>query len=308
MDGCTDNPPRRFEPAPALWCVACAAAIVFGAAPARAADPDDPADPSTTERAWGTRSLTLVFLDDFLGPKSRLRDDDGFSAALAIAVEIPRGERTVLRLSVTDQLITERGGFGRVDDGRLHATWLRCVGESAARHTTVGWMLGVQVVGDLDGSRLQDWAHRAVFTGRRLDDVGARRLQYRYVRGHDVLADVGGSVEVAHALRGPWAVLGGVEGMAGIGTGYFGELRPFVSLAYATELVTVELRQGAGIYLTNIRPLTMRGGYVTGVLQSQPSLRVAVVGPGATTVTFALEWNQGNSRQHVGGASLGARF
>lgn len=307
MDGCTDNRPRRSS-APARWCVAIAVAIAVGAAPARAEDLDDPSAASVPERAWRTRSLTLVFLDDFLGPRSSLRDDDGFSAALGIAVEIPRGDRTVLHLGVTDQLITERGGFDRVDDGRLYATWLRCLGESSARRTTVGWTLGVQVVGDLGGSRLQDWAHRVVFTGRRLDDVGPHRLQYRYVRRRDVLADLGGSVEVAQPLRGGWSVRGGVEGMAGIGTGYFGELRPFVAVAYATDVVSVELRQGAGIYATNIRPLTMPGGYVTGVLQSQPSLSVAVLGPRSTTITFTLEWNQGNSRQHVGGASLGARF
>jgi hypothetical protein len=169
-------------------------------------------------------------------------------------------------------------------------------------------MMGLQVVGDLGGSRVQDWAHRTVFTGRHLDGLGIGRLQYRYLRGYDVLVDVGASIERVHPLGGPWSVHGGIEGMLGVGTGYFGELRPYVSVAYATDHVEIELRQGAGMYGTNVRPLAMRGGYVTGVLQSQPALRVAVLGARSTTLTLALEWNQGNSGQHVGAVWLGRRF
>jgi hypothetical protein len=261
-----------------------------------------------TERAWRTRSLTLAFLDDFLAPKSALRDDDGFSAALGMAVDLPEGRRSVLRVGVSDQMITERGGFDRVDDGRVYASWLRCLGESPARGTTVGVLVGIQAVGDLGGSRLQDWAHHAVFTGRRIDAVGAKRLQYRYVGGYEFLADVGLSAKTTHPLGGPWSVRGGAEGLLGLGTAYFGELRPFVAVGYTTDRVDLELRQGAGMYGTNIRPLKMRGGYVTGVLQSQPSLRATVLVGRSTTLTAALEWNEGNSRQHVGGISLGRRF
>jgi hypothetical protein len=307
MDRRTSRRRERHGAARAIGRLACALAIALGAAPARPQEADTP-DAPTIERAWRTRSVTLAFLDDFLAPKSTLRDDDGFSAALGIAVEIPDGRRSLLRVGATDQLITERGGLDRVDDGRVYASGVRRFGESAARGTTVGWLLGVQVVGNLGGSRLQDWAHRAVFTGRRLDAVGARRLQFRYVPGYAVLADVGGSATMSQPLRGPWSVRGGAEGLLGIGTGWLGELRPFVAVAYTTDRVEVEFRQGAGIYGTNIRPLTLRGGYVTGVLQSQPALRVAVRGPGATTLTFGLEWNQGNSQQHVGGISIATRF
>lgn len=308
MDRRTSRRHERHEAARAIGRFACALALALGAAPARPQETDTLDVPAMTEQAPRTKYVTLAFLDDFLAPKSTLRDDDGFSAALGIAVDVPGGRRSLLRVGASDQLITQRGGLDRVDDGRVYVSSTRQLGDLPARGTTLGWLLGVQIVGNLGGSQLQDWAHRKVFTGRRLDAVGAQRLQFRYVPGYAVLADVGGTASVAHPLGGPWSVRGGAEGLLGVGTGWFGELRPFVAVAYTTDRVEVELRQGAGIYGTNIRPLTMRGGYVTGVLQSQPALRVAVRGPGATRLTFDLEWNQGNSGQHVGAVSLGKRF
>jgi hypothetical protein len=252
--------------------------------------------------------VTLGFLNDFLAPKGRLQDDDGFSAGLGVAVDIPTGRRSAVRVGVSSQMITERGGVDRVDDARAYAMWSHTRGEPQRRGTTLGWMVGLQVVGDLGGSRVQDWAHRTVFTGRHLDALGVRRLQYRYLGGYDVMIDVGARIETVHALGGPWSVHGGVEGMLGVGSGYFGELRPFIAVAYATDRLEIELRQGAGMYGTNVRPLSMPGGYVTGVFESQPSLRVAVLGPRSTTLTLAIEWNQGNSGQHVGAIWLGRRF
>lgn len=254
--------------------------------------------------------MTVGFFNDALGlAKSRLADDDGFTGKLKITAELPDGDGELLRLGLSLQLITERGGLQRVDDGRVYVSWQHFLGPSPARGLTVGWMFGLRVVGDLSGGALQDWAHRTLFSGRHLDGVGLSRLQDEYPKGYDVLADVGGLVKMVHAL-GPLSLKGGVEGVLGLGTGYFGELHPFVAIAFATEFLETELREAAGIYVTDVRPLVMRGGYVTGVLGSQPSLHVAVLGPSwlQITLAFDLEWNQGNSGQHVGGFTVGARF
>ncbi len=255
--------------------------------------------------------MTVSFFDDFLGlPKSRLEDDNGFVANLRITAELPRRVRELLRVEVSEQLITERGGFSRVDDGKVSVSWQRFLGAAPARGVTLGWTLGVRVVGNLGGNVMQDWAHRTLFTGRHLDSPGVHRLQDRYPRGYDVLGDLGGLAKMVHPLGGPWSVRGGAEGGLGLGTGYFAELHPFVAVAYATEVVEIELRQGAGIYGTSVRSLTMPGGYVTRVLESQPSVHVTVRGPRSfpTTLSFDLEWNQGDAGQHVGGFTLGVRF
>ncbi len=291
--------------------VACALAIACGGTRALADETDAAATPFATATAPAWRALTFSFSDDFLGlPKSRLRDDNGFVARLRITAELPHGSRERVCVGVSEQLITERGGFDRVDDGKVYATWQRFLGASPARGLTVGWTLGLRVVGDLGGSVIQDWAHRTVFTGRHLESQGSNRLQYRYPRRYDALGDVGGLAKMVHPLGGPWSVSGGVEAGLAVGTGYFAELHPFVAVAYTTKLVQIELRQGAGIYGTNIRPLTMPGGYVTRVLESQPSFHVTVLGPHSfpTTISFDLEWNQGDTGQHVGGVTMGARF
>jgi hypothetical protein len=276
-----------------------------------AGDVDAAARPTVSTRAWTTRSLTVGVFDDFLGiPRSKYTDDNGFVANLRITAGLPDGDRGLLIIGLSEQLITERGGVNRVDDGRIYASWQRFLGPSPAQGLTVGWMLGVHLVGNLGGSIMQDWAHQTVFTGRHLDGTGEDALQYRYPRGYDVLGDVGGLAKLVRPLGGPWSLRGGVEGVLGVGTGYFGELHPFVAIAFATEFVEIEFREAAGIYGTNIQPLTMPGGYVTGVLESQPSVHVSVVGPRwlPTTLSFDLEWNKGNSHQHVGGFTLGARF
>lgn len=306
MDRCAEHRHAPREAAPLIVRLVCALSLALGAAPAPAPDAEASVLPPMVEDAPRARSVTLGFLNDFLAPKGRLQDDDGFSAGLGVEVEVRTDHRSAVRVGVSSQMITERGGVDRVDDARVYAKWRHAVAES--RRTTLGWMAGLQVVGDLGGSRVQDWAHRTVFTGRHLNGIGVGRLQYRYLSGYDVLVDVGASIETAQPIGGPWSVRGGVEGMLGVGSGYFGELRPFVALACTTDHLEVELRQAAGMYGTNVGPLSMRGGYVTGVLQSQPSLRIAVLGPRSTTLTLALEWNQGNSGQHVGAIWVGRRF
>jgi hypothetical protein len=288
-----------------------ALAVALGTTRALADDADAGGAPTPRARAWAKRSITIGFFDDFLGlPNSRLRDDNGFVANQRITVEVPDGDSGLLRVGLSEQLITERGGLDRVDDGKVYATWKRFLGPSPARGLTISWTLGLQVVGNLGGAIMQDWAHHTVFSGRHLEEQGVHQLQYRYPRWYDVLGDFGGLAMIVHPLGGPWSVRGGVEGALGLGTGYFGELHPFFAITSATEFVEIEFREGAGIYGTNVRPLTMRGGYVTGVLQSQPSMHVTVPGPHwlPTTLTFDLEWNQGDSHQHVGGLTVGARF
>jgi len=298
--------------AAALRLVALACALGVGSLPGGARGQDD-ADVFAGARAreWGTRALTLSFFDSFLGmPHTQLRDDNGFVANLRLTVELPRLERERIRVGVSEQLITERGGPNRVDDGRVFASWERFLGASPGRGLTVGGTAGLRVVGNLGGSVLQDWAHRTLFEGRRLDGQGAARLQGQYPHGYDVLGDFGAVARVARPVGGPWSVRAGVEAGLGVGTGWFGELHPFVAIALTAGPLELELRQGAGIYGTSVRPLTMPGGYVTGVLESQPSFHASLLGPRSLplTLSFDLEWNQGNSHQHVGGFTFGARF
>jgi hypothetical protein len=310
MAGVTQRGGRRGAAIP-LLALASALAIASGAARAFADEADEAVAPSASTNVRPPSALHVSFFDDFLGlPKGRLRDDNGFVANLRITAELPQGDRELLRVGVSQQLITERGGFDRVDDGMAYASWQRFLGPSPDRGPTIGWTVGLRVVGDLGGSIMQDWAHRALFTGRHLDGQGVSRLQYRYPRGYDVLGDLGGLAKMVHPLGGPWSVEGGIEGSLGLGTGYFGELHPFVGVAFTTRFLEIELRQGSGIYATNIRPLTMPGAYVTRVLESQPALHAALLGPRSfpSTLAFDLQWNQGNSHQHVGGFTVGARF
>jgi hypothetical protein len=271
------------------------------------------ADRSTeyAPRAWTERSVNVGLSDAFLGfPTSNLRDDNGFVANLRLSVDLPHGDHRHLQLGLSQQLITQRGGPHRVDEGKVYAAWQRFDGPTPLQGRTLGWRLGVGVIGNLGGSVMQDWAHRSLFVGRLLSGRGANELQYQYPRGYEVLALVGGQASVAHPLANPWFVRSGVEATVGFGTGLFGELLPFVALGVATEFVELELREAVGLYGTNIRTLTMPGGYVTGVPQSQPSVHLKIHGPRwlPGVLTLDLEWNHGDSHQHVGGITVGAKF
>jgi hypothetical protein len=264
---------------------------------------------NAVDREWRMTSLTVGTGNDLFGlPSSKFRDDNGFTASLRVAVGLSDGDREQLRINVSEQMITERGGLDRVDEGRVYASWERFLGSSGV---TIGWTLGVDVIGNLGGRDIQDWMHRTLSTGRRLNGRGVNELQYRYPGHCDVLALVGGLAKIVQPLAGGWSLREGVEGLVGVGTGVFGELHPFVAIGFATRYVDLELREGAGIYETNIRSLTMRGGYVTDVLQNQPSARVTLAGPrwlGSSSVSFEWELNHGDSRQHVGEILVSKRF
>jgi hypothetical protein len=306
----TTIPSRSCSAAVALASLTIVLAIALHAERARADDAGALAGPAPFARAYGARTLTVALFNDVLSPPSNPhRDDDGFTNALRIAAEVPN-ERGLFRAGAHLQLITERGGVDRVDDGRLYASWQRYRDASPDDRVTLGWSVGVRAVGDLGGSSMQDWAHGNLFTGRRLGGEGTHRLQNRYRDGLDVLGDAGGLVMTAHRLGGPWSVRGGVEAGLSLGTGWFGELHPFAGLAFATRRVDVELRLAAGIYGTDLSPLKMRGGYETGSFETQPSLHLALLGPRwlPTTLEFDLQMNQGNSGQQVGGITLATRF
>ena len=256
-------------------------------------------------------SVTFGTGNDLFGlPSSKLRDDNGFTASLRVAAELSDRDRQKLRINVSEQMITERGGIDRVDEGRVYASWERFLGSSVEHGLTIGWTLGVDVIGNLGGSEVQGWTHRALGITRRLTGRGVNELQYRYPGGYDVLALVGGLAKIVHPLAAGWSLREGVEGLVGVGTGVFSEVHPFVAIGFATRIVDLELREGAGIYETNIRSLTMRGGYVTGVLHNQPSLRITLAGPRwlGSFVSFEWELNHGDSRQQVGEILVGKRF
>lgn len=290
--------------------VAVVVALVAAVAPVRPALAQEAEPADDVDREWKMSSLEVGHGNDFLGMvKSKRQDDNGFTASGHVAAKLSDGDREALRIDVRMQMITERGGLDRVDEGRITGSWERLLGSSAANGLTVGWTLGVDVIGDLGGSTVQDWSHHTVFTGRSLSGHGVNDLQYRYPNRYDALAMVGGSVKFVHPLVGGWSLREGMSGLAGFGTGVYAELHPFVAIGLSTRYVDLELREGAGIYATDIRALTMPGGYVTGVLKSQPSARIRLSAPWLRTYV-SLEWelNHGDSGQHVGELSVGARF
>jgi hypothetical protein len=280
---------------------ACAAALALAAA-ARAED-------AGPDRRWRLSAVTLGFADDFLGvPRTHLNDDNGFVADLRVAAELTDDDRQVARAVASEQLITERGGPHRVDDGKVWFEWER--GPGGPRGLTLGWLAGVNVIGNLGGSQLQNWAHRTIFTGRVLGGNGRQQLQGEYPSRTDVLAMAGGHVRGVHPVLGPLSLRGGMEAAVGAGTGFFGELHPYVAVGVSVGFGDLELREGASTYWTTVSALTMRGGYVTGLFRSQPSARLVLHGPGWLPVILGvqLDWNSGNTNQHVGGITVGARL
>jgi hypothetical protein len=287
--------------------VACAAATGLGPATPRAAEAAP--DPPSGARRWQLSAVSVGFADDFLGvPRTRLNDDNGFVADLRVSAELTDGDGRTARLVASEQMITQRGGRRRVDDGKLYLEWERA--PAGVRRVTVGWLAGLDVVGDLGGSRLQDWAHRSLFTGRVLDGTGPRQLQDRYPSRTEVLGMAGAHVRGVQPLAGPLSLRGGLDGAAGAGTGFFAEVHPYVAVGASLGFADLELRAGAGSYWTTIRALTIPGGYVTRLFQLQPSARLVLRGPGWLPVILGVEldWNSGNTSQHVGGLVLGARF
>lgn len=283
--------------------VACAVAAAFAPAAPRADGAPQAA------RRWQLSAITLGFEDAFLGvPRTRLNDDNGFVADLRATAELTDGDRRSLRLVASEQLITERGGLRRVDQGRLYVEWERR--PPGRRGFTLGWLAGLDLVGNLGGARLQDWAHRTVFTGRVLGGAGRERLQDTYPGRLEILGMVGGHLSAVQPLTGPLSLRGGVHAAFGAGTGFFGELHPYVGLGVALGFADLELRAAAGSYWTTIGPLTVPGGYVTRLFGLQPSARLVLHGPRwlPAIVGLQLDWNSGNSRQHVGGVVLGVRL
>ena len=305
-----NGPPRVERPAARVAVLLLLLALAGTPGRALAGAPEAGEGEGQASSAWAERSSSLRFADAFLGfPKSPLRDDNGFVANLRVTEDVPERERGLLRLVASEQLITERGGLRRVDEGRVTATWLRFAGPTPLDGRTLGATLGVDVVGNLGGSVLQDWAHRTLFEGRLLSGRGVQELQDRDPRGYDVMLLVGAQASASYALGGPWFVAGGADAAVALGTAFFGELHPFAAIGARADFAEVEFRAGAGIYGTNVRALTIPGGYVTRALESQPSVRVKLRGPPwLPSVALDLEWNRGDSHQHVGGITLGARY
>jgi hypothetical protein len=287
--------------------VVCVAALALAPRAPRAADAGYDPEP---EHHWRLSALTLGFADDFLGfPRTKLNDDNGFVADLRVSGELTDGGLRSARIVASEQMITERGGPHRVDDGKIWLEWQRAP-PPTVRGITLGWLVGVNVIGNLGGAKLQNWAHTTLFTGRVLDGTGGQQLQDQYPGRTEVLAMAGGHVRGVHPLAGPLSLRGGMEVAVGAGTGLFAELHPYLAVGVSLGFVDLEVREGASSYWTTIRPLTMPGGYVTRLFQSQPSARLVINGPAWLPVilAFQLDWNSGNTNQHVGGITVGARF
>lgn len=260
---------------------------------------------------WRLRALGFGFADDYLGvPKDRLNDDDGFVARLRLWAELAGGGGETLRLEASQQLITERDGLDRVDLGRLAATYARSSELARGWTLTLGWTAGVEVIGNLGGSIMQNWAHHDLFVGRHLTGVGNKQLQYRYPDHLDVVPIVGGLATVARPLLGPLWLRLGLEAEGGVGTGLLGEAHPFAAAALVTRYVELELKESGGIYGTSIASLKMPGGYVTGRFQGQLSAQLVLRSPRPfpAFLLVGLDWNRGDSRQRVGEIAIGASF
>ena len=175
---------------------------------------------------------------------------------------------------------------------------------------TLGGKAGVEAVGNLGGSGLQDWAHRALFVGRHLDGTGENRLQYLYPRRVEVFPIVGVLAAMGHPLAGPLWLRTGLWAEGGAGTGALGEFHPFLALALSTRYLELEVRESGGIYGTSIPSLTMPGGYVTGRFEGQLSARLLVRSPRPLPFFLAIdeEWNRNDSHQHVAQVAIGAWF
>lgn len=279
--------------------VALLLAWVLAGLPARAAAlPPTGAPPAGAWAGapWRLEALRLTVADDHF----RRADDSGFTSYQAVELELSRGPRERLGLLAGNQMITERGGMRRVDEGLIAATYGRRV-VSSRLEVELGLLLGASVLGDLGGAHLQDGYHALLGGGRRLDGS----LQDRYPGRTRVGLVPGAELRARWPAGAAVALTAGVGGRADVGGGGVSRLHGSLGLALVAGRVRVEAGDAVWRFLGGDPFLTMPGGYRTGALVHAPYLRVGV-GVRGLALEYEARANAGGSGQ--GMSQLGLRI
>ncbi len=271
--------------------------VVVAASPARAVG-EGPPDASHAQRTgldeprWRFEALRLTVADD----QFRRSDDAGFTSYQALRLQLSRAARERLSLTAANQMITERGGMRRVDEGSLVGGYERRL-VRARVEGQLALVLGLQVRGDLGGAGLQDGYH-ALLGGRRLDG----QLQDEYpdrTRGGPVW---GGSARARWPAGGRLAITGGAGGLVAAGGGV-SRVHASLGVAFARGHLRAEAGHELWRFFGRDPFLTMRGGYVTGALVHAPYLRVTVEARGLE-LAYEARTNAGGSGQGISQLSV----
>ena len=271
--------------------------VVVAASPARAVE-EGPADatplegPGAESGRWRFDALRFTVADD----QFRRSDDAGFTSYQAVAVQLSRGPGERFSLTVANQMITERGGMRRVDEGSLVGAYERRLARSRLE-VGLGLLVGVHVRGDLGGAGLQDGYH-ALLGGRRLDGW----LQDEYPDRTRAGPLWGGSVRARWPAGRGFAFTGGAGGALALGGGV-SRLRGSVGLALATRHLRAEAGEEVWRFFGRDPFLTMPGGYVTGAFVHAPYVRVAVAVRGVE-LEYEARANAGGSGQGISQLSV----
>jgi hypothetical protein len=271
--------------------------VVVAASPARAAG-ERPADATSHESPgqegppWRLDSLRLTVADDQFGRS----DDAGFTSYQAVGLQLSRGSAERLGLTVANQMITERGGMRRVDEGSIVGAYDRRLARSRLE-VELGVLLGLQVRGDLGGAGLQDGYH-GLLGASRLDD-GLQDEYPERTRGGPLW---GGGVRARWPAGGVLAWTGGAGGVVALGGGV-SRVRGSLGLALATRHLRAEAGDEVWRFFGRDPFLTMPGGYVTGAFVHAPYLRITVAARGLE-LEYEARANAGGSGQGISQLSV----
>lgn len=265
--------------------------VVVAASPARAveeraADATPLEGPGLDAARWRFDALRLTVADD----RFRRSDDAGFTSYQALAVQLSRRPAERFSLTVANQMITERGGRRRVDEGSVVGAYDRRLARSRLE-VELGALLGLHVRGDLGGAGLQDGYH-ALLGGRRLGGA----LQDEYPDRARAGPVWGGSVRARWPTGGVLSFTGGAGGALFLGG--VSKLRGSAGVALAARHLRAEAGAEVWRYVGRDPFLTMPGGYVTGAFVHTPYVRVTVAARG-----IELEYE---ARADAGGSGQGS--
>lgn len=240
---------------------------------------------------WRADALQFTVADD----RFRNADDAGFTSYQAVGLHLSRGPER-LRLTVSNQMITERDGMRRVDEGNVVGAYGRRW--SPARVALdLDVLVGLSGHGDLGGAWVQDGYH-ALLDGRRLGGT----LQDRYPDRTSVAGLLGGFLRARWPEASPLAFTAGGGGTAAMGGGV-SRVRGALGLSLATRHLRAEAGDEIWRFFSRDPFLTMPGGYVTGAFVHAPYLRVAVI-LGELELEYEARANAGGSGQGISQVAL----
>jgi hypothetical protein len=275
--------------------------VAVAASPARAVgegwqagwqdgSPSGHAEPD--EVRWRLDAFRFTVADD----QFRRSDDAGFTSYEALALQLSRGSGERLSLTVANQMITERGGMRRVDEGSLVGGYERRL-VRAGLEVELGLVLGLHARGDLGGAVVQDGYH-ALLGGRRLGGW----LQDEYPDRTRAGPLWGGSVRARWPVNRRVAFTGGAGGAAAFGGGV-SRLRAALGVSLATRHLRAEAGDEVWRFFGRDPFLTMPGGYVTGAFVHAPYLRVTIAARGVE-LAYEARANAGGSGQAISQLSV----